>query len=108
MGDESILLRMIESLKSSIEKFKKAGLSLGSLKTLLTSIVKAVEEFNSEAFQGEDKKKAALDLLEEVYVLSGIDIPFVPNSWERRILRCFAGLIIDSVVSELNKRGWDK
>ena len=106
MGDTA-LVDLIGALKGAIEKFKKAGLSLTAIRALLTEIVKAVEEFTSEFFSGPDKKKAALDVLEEVYIISGIDIPFVPNSWERRILRCLAGLIIDSVVAELNEKGWN-
>ena len=73
---------------------------------MLKNIVKAVEDFNDEYFKGKQKKETALNLLDEAYVLAEIDIPFVPNSWERRIVRWIAGMFIDIIVGEFNEKGW--
>lgn len=98
--------QMIAELKASIDKFKAAGLSFGSLKSLVGDIVKAVENFNDDNFKGKDKKAAALNLLDQVYDLSGVDIPFVPDSVEHTLLRFVAGTLIDAAVSRFNVLGW--
>ena len=101
------LKTMLEQIKAAIEQFKAEGFSIASIRKLLSSIVKLVEQLDSPDFKGEAKKKAALDLLDQAYVMSGIDVPWVPQSLERLILRCIAGMIIDALVAQFNReKSW--
>ena len=97
---------VIESLKGAIATFKTSGFNLSSLKALISTVVKAVEEFDTELFKGKDKKEAVLDLLEQIYTYAKIDIPFIPNSIELKILRWVASILIDIAVKRFNKEGW--
>ena len=98
---------LLEQIKTAIEEFKTAGLSIASIRKLLTAIVKVVEQLDDPDFKGAKKKEAALDLLDQAYVLSGIDIPWVPNSLERQILRFIAGMLIDMIVAKFNReKSW--
>ncbi len=97
---------VIESLRGAIDTFKANGFNLSSLKALISTVVKAVEEFDTGSFKGKDKKEAVLDLLEQIYLYAKIDIPFVPNSIELKILRWVAGILIEIFVKKFNESGW--
>jgi len=93
-------------VKGAVEEFKKQGLGLRSLYDLVAAVVQAIEEFHDEEFKGQNKKEAALDLIEEIWVLSEADIPLLTDSMEKRILRFFCGLLIDVIVRKFNAKGW--
>jgi len=95
-------------VKKAVEKFKKDGLGLRSLYDLVEAVVLAIEEFKDENFLGQDKKQAALDLIEEIWDLTGADIPVLSNKMEKRILRFFCGILIDVIVAKFNKESWPK
>lgn len=98
--------KIIVALKDSVGLFKKQGFSIGAIKLLLAAIVRMVEGLNDPDFKGKDKKELALNLLDECYVISGIDIPILSDKMERKILRLVAGVLINSIVSMFNKKNW--
>lgn len=106
MANVVTLFSIIDSIKSSIEAFLKEGLSISSIRKLLESIVKSVEHFSSEFFKGKDKKEAALDILDEIYLISKINIPILSQTMERTILRWIAGILINSIVNKFNATEW--
>lgn len=106
---------MEEKVQELIKKFKeyKADGKLGVLDIFrfimdcLTEFVVVVEEFKEKT--GVEKKSIVIKALEDIYVICGLDIPYVPNFLERPIIfRYLIPAVIDSVVGLLNKKGMFK
>ena len=101
---------MDEAISRLMEKFKgyKADgkLSLGDIFKFLcdavTELVYVVEGFKDKT--GTEKKSLVISALETLYSISGLNIPWVPDFLERRILfRYILPAIIVSIVGLLNK-----
>ncbi len=76
----------------------------GSILDKITWAIKQAELVMGPG-NGAQKKAKILDLVVQLYNESGVDIPWVPNFLEPRIVRIVAGLLIDLVVQQLNKSG---
>ena len=97
------LIKEFSGIKDAIAKIQQNGF-FKSLRSIVEEIVKFVENLKNE-FKGDDKKKIALDLIEEIYKNLGINIPILPQWLEIKILRVIAGHLIDKIVGEFNEKG---
>lgn len=75
------------------------------LERIVPALVPIVEGIAGPG-NGEEKKDLLLEALVQLYLTSGLDIPWVPRSVEIWILRFIGGKLIDEAVDFLNDRDW--
>ena len=81
-----------------------AEFSWGGLFALFDDVIQAVETME-EISGGAAKKACAIDLVLAVYDEYKFDIPYLPNMFERQMLKTILDAAIDGIVAILNKRG---
>ncbi len=72
--------------------------------SLLEDAIKAVEKVMG-AGNGPQKKACVLDIITDVYDQYEIDIPYLPNMFEKMALKWILDVAIDAIVELLNKNG---
>ena len=82
----------------------KGEFSWPALFELFDDAVDAVENMK-EIQGGQQKKECAIELIMAVYDRYQLDIPYLPNMFEKKILRTILNVVIDGIVAILNKRG---
>lgn len=68
------------------------------LKEIIAKVCKIVEEFSNPDFRGTDKKKFAIEIINNY-----LDIPYMPEFLEERLISS----MIDRLVETANQRGWN-
>jgi ketopantoate reductase len=54
---------------------------------------------------GPEKKACAIDIILAVYDEYDLDIPYLPNMFEKQMLKVIIDVAIDGIVAILNKHG---
>jgi hypothetical protein len=79
-----------------------AEFSWVKLISVLEDIIKTAESVMGTG-SGAEKKKCVIDIMLDVYDQYQIDIPYLPNMFEKPVLNALLGVIIDAIVMLLNK-----
>ncbi len=86
-------------MKELVSAFSWSGLF-----ALFDDVVQAVEELEG-IDTGSEKKQCAIDIILAVYDEYHFDIPYLPNLFEKQMLKLILDAAIDGIVAILNKRG---
>lgn len=71
----------------------------------IVEAIEGIEEMVGDG-RGRIKKNKVVELVLQAYKLSGIDIKFLPNFVEYRILEIIVGETVDAAVGWMNENNW--
>ena len=100
---EELKATFIEQIAPRMDALVKE-FSWGALFGLLDDVVQAVEEMEGVS-GGAEKKACAIEIVLAVYDKYQFDIPYLPNMFEKQMLKLIVEIAIDGIVEILNKRG---
>jgi hypothetical protein len=100
---EKLTATFVEQIAPKMEKLTQE-FSWAGLFSLFDDVVQAVEDMEGIG-TGPDKKACAINIVLAVYDQYQFDIPYLPNMFEKRMLRLILDVAIDGIVAILNKRG---
>jgi ketopantoate reductase len=96
---ESFVEKIAPKMEALVKEF-----SWGELFGLFDDVVQAVEEMEG-VVGGAEKKECAIDIILAVYDKYQFDIPYLPNMFEKQMLKLIVEIAIDGIVEILNRRG---
>ena len=96
---ETFLQRIAPKMQDLTQQFTWAGLF-----DMFDDVVQAVEEMKGVE-GGAEKKACATHIILTVYDTYRFDIPYLPNMFERQMLKIIVDITIDGIIAILNKRG---
>ena len=100
---EKLKATFVEQIAPKMEALVKE-FSWSGLFGLFDDVVQAVEEMEGVE-GGAEKKACAIDIILAVYDEYQFDIPYLPNMFERQMLKLIVEIAIDGIVEILNRRG---
>ena len=100
---EKLKATFVEQIAPKMEALVKE-FSWSELFGLFDDVVQAVEEMEGVE-GGAEKKACAIDIILGVYDEYQFDIPYLPNMFERQMLKLIVEIAIDGIVEILNRRG---
>ena len=95
----TFLERIAPKMESLVKEFSWSGLF-----ALFDDVIQAVEELQGVG-GGPEKKACAIEIILAAYDKYRFDIPYLPNMFERQMLKLIIEIAIDGIVEILNKRG---
>jgi ketopantoate reductase len=96
---DELLEQIAPQVETLVKEFTWAGLF-----AVFDDVVQAVEDAG-DIGTGPEKKACAVDITLAVYDKYQFDIPYLPNMFERQMLKLIVEIAIDGIVAILNKRG---
>ena len=78
--------------------------SWSGLFAMFDDVIQAVEDLEG-LDSGSAKKACAIEIILAVYDEYRFDIPYLPNMFEKQMLKVLVEVAIDGIVAILNKRG---
>jgi ketopantoate reductase len=97
--EATFLVQIAPQMEELVQEF-----SWGGLFGMFDDVVQAVEDMK-EIGSGPQKKACAIDIVLAVYDQYRFDIPYLPNMFEKQMLKMILDVAIDGIVAILNKRG---
>jgi hypothetical protein len=100
---EKLKATFVEQIAPKMDALVKE-FSWSGLFGLFDDAVQAVEEMEGVG-GGSAKKACAIEIILAVYDEYQFDIPYLPNMFERQMLKLIVEIAIDGIVEILNRRG---
>lgn len=100
---EKVKDTLLEQIAPEMEKLVKE-FSWSALFGLFDDVIQAVESMQG-VDGGAQKKACAVEIILAAYDKYGFDIPYLPNMFERQMLKLIVDIAIDGIVEILNRRG---
>ncbi len=98
-----LVTTFVEQIAPRMEALQKE-FSWAGLFEMLDDVVQAVEDMEGVG-NGPAKKACAIEVVLAVYDRYHFDIPYLPNMFEKQMLKVILDVAIDGIVAILNKRG---
>jgi hypothetical protein len=96
---ETFVAQIAPQMEALVKEF-----SWSSLFGLFDEVIQAVEHMEGVG-SGPEKKACAIDIILAVYDEYRFDIPYLPNMFEKQMLKLIVEIAIDGIVEILNKHG---
>jgi hypothetical protein len=96
---DTLLEQIAPQMDALVKKF-----SWSALFGLFDDVVQAVEEMEGVG-SGAEKKACAVEVILAAYDKYRFDIPYLPNMFEKQMLKLIVDIAIDGIVEILNRRG---
>ncbi len=100
---EKLIATFVEQIAPKMEALQKE-FSWAGLFDMFDDVVQAVEDMEGVG-NGPAKKACAIEVVLAVYDKYQFDIPYLPNMFEKQMLKVILDVAIDGIVAILNKRG---
>ena len=100
---EKVKDTLLEQIAPGMETLVKE-FSWAALFGLFDDVIQAVENMQGVS-GGEQKKACAVEIILAAYDKYRFDIPYLPNMFERQMLKLIIDIAIDGIVEILNRRG---
>ena len=96
---ETFIKQIAPQMETLVKEFSWSGLF-----GLFDEVIQAVEQMEGVS-GGSEKKACAIEIILAVYDEYQFDIPYLPNMFERQMLKLIVEIAIDGIVEILNKHG---
>ena len=96
---DTLLEQIAPEMEALVREFSWAALF-----GLFDNVIQAVESMQGVG-GGAQKKSCAVDIILAAYDKYRFDIPYLPNMFERQMLKLIIDIAIDGIVEILNRRG---
>ncbi len=100
---EKVKATLLEQIAPEMEALVKE-FSWASLFGMFDDVVQAVEDMEGVG-SGAEKKACAIEIILAAYDKFKFDIPYLPNMFEKQMLKLIVEIAVDGIVQILNKRG---
>ncbi len=96
---ETFIEQIAPQMEAMVKEFSWSGLF-----GLFDEVIQAVEQMEGVG-SGAEKKACAIEIVLGVYDEYQFDIPYLPNMFEKQMLKLIVEIAIDGIVEILNRRG---
>ena len=96
---ETFIKQIAPQMEAMVKEFSWSGLF-----ALFDEVIQAVEQMEGVG-SGPEKKACAIEIILAVYDEYQFDIPYLPNMFEKQMLKLIVEIAIDGIVEILNRRG---
>lgn len=96
---ETLLEQIAPEMEGLVKEF-----SWSALFGLFDDVIQAVENMQGVG-GGAQKKACAVEIILAAYDKYKFDIPYLPNMFEKQMLKLIVDIAIDGIVEILNRRG---
>ena len=96
---KTFIKQIAPQMEALVKEFSWSGLF-----GLFDDVIQAVEQMEGVG-SGPEKKACAIEIVLGVYDEYKFDIPYLPNMFEKQMLKLIVEIAIDGIVEILNRRG---